>query len=280
MNSFFARWKLALYAPLLLTLGACAHPGPSGGIGGGGNTIIPPPPPPTFSFDDLMGDWIGQLAPDSSGRLTQNFYLRFDSDLLTECADSAGNEWTLTNSDRFFDLRTNGRLDAEMGMWIGSSSLSLQAQMDEAHTVLTGTYLQVGGDLFPVSGTLILTRSGAGTFTIDMLEGKWAGSATRVNGRGQTLELDLDATGEVLGGAIRRRGGSIRRSFAAGAGSFSFFDASIGRIEDVELTATDGRVSRFHYLLLDVDGTLLAGPGTDEVLGAGLIRLSPALPVN
>lgn len=275
---------LALAAPaLLLLLAGCAHPGPSGTVGGGG--IVPPPPPPpppppAFTFDDLMGDWIGQLVPDNAARLTQNAYLRFDSDQLTESADSAGNEWTLTSSDRSFSFSTSGRLEAEMALLIGSSSLSLQAQMDGARAVLTGTYVQVGGDLFPVTGSVTLTRSSAGAFEVAELAGEWIGTAARPGGSGQDLEFLIDANGAVVQGRMLKRNGETRRRYNATAGAFSYFDDSIGRMENVVLISDVGQVSTFHYLLMDVDGTLLAGPGTDDALGAGLIRLSPAPPAN
>lgn len=224
-----------------------------------------------------MGDWVGQLVPDSAGRLTQNVYLRFAADQLVEAADSAGNEWTLVNSDREFDFSSGGALEAEMAWLVGASSLAIQAQMDAARTVLTGTYVQVGGDLFPVPGTITLTRSAAGAFTSALLEGDWAGTGTRVTGEGLVLEFSIGPGGDLLAGRIKRRNGTIRRSYLPAAGSFAFFDDAIGRLQDVVLVGDNGKVSTFHYLLVDVDGTLLAGIGTDEVFGAGLIRLEPAV---
>lgn len=274
MKSILARRWLSLTAPVLLLLGSCAHSGSDGSVGGGGN---PPPPPPSFTLDDLMGDWIGQLEPNSSARQIQNFYLRFAGDQLVECADSAGNEWTLTNSDRDFTWSTSGLLEAEVALQLGTSTLTVRARMNAARAVLTGTYVQVGADLVPVRGKLTLTRSAPDAFEIAQLDGKWAGTAARVGGLGQGLELGFDTGGEVLGGVIRRRNGTVRRLFLSGAATFAFFDTSIGRLEEVTITATNGFSSTFHYLLLDADGTLLAGPGTDQVFGAGLIRLEPAV---
>lgn len=265
--------KMAAVA--LILLGACAHPG-LGGLGGGGVVPPPPPPPPAFTLDDLMGDWVGQLVPDAAGRRTENLYLRFASEQLVECADSAGNEWTLTNSERRFVFHGGGRLEAEMGLLVGAASLALEMRMDESLAVLEGTYQLVGPDLFPVRGSLTLTRSAPGAYDLEMLAGKWSGTAEKPGGSGQGLELELDAAGALVDGRIVRRNGSTRRTFSAGAGSFAFFDDSLGRLEDVVIVADNGMSSTFHYLLLDPDGTLLAGPGTDEVLGAGIVRLQPA----
>lgn len=186
MDSFLLRSRATCVLSLTLLLaGACAHPGPSGFIGGGG--IVPPPPPPpppppSFTLDDLMGDWVGQLVPDSAGRSIQNVYLRFDSDQLVESADSAGNEWTLVNSDRFFDFSSGGHLNAEIALFVGSSSLTLGVQMNAARIVMSGTYVQVSGDLFPVTGTLQLERSsGAGMYDIATLEGDWSGKIGRAH---------------------------------------------------------------------------------------------------
>ncbi len=261
----------------LAVLGSCAHPS-SGGLVGGGTIPPPPPPPPPppgFTFDDLMGDWVGQLTPDNPLRLTQNLYLRFSSDVLAEAADSAGNEWRLDNSDRTFDFSSDGLLEANLGLLVGVAGLEILAEMDEAHTVLTGAYVQTGPDLFPVAGTLELVRSsGLDMFDEPMLAGTWSGDITNSAAKKQLLELTLDAAGTVVSGKMTRAVlGTIRRTYSAGAASFTFFDSAIGRFESVVLTADTGETSTFHYLLLDRDATLLGGPGTDSKLGAGIARL-------
>jgi len=263
--------QTAIPASVLLT--ACAHPGGSGSVGGGGGT---PPPPPVFTIDDLNGDWVGQLTPDNPARLIQNVYLRFVDEDLVEAADSAGNEWRLNNSERSFSFDAEGMLEANLGLLVGVAGLEIQAQMDQSRTVLSGSYVQVGSDLFPVAGTLELVRSsGAGMFEVAMLEGAWTGDGTNAHHRRQILELTLDATGTVVTGAMIRPGlGTVRRTYSAGAAVFNFSDGAIGRMDDVTLTSDDGAVTFLHYLLVDRDATLLAGPGTDQRLGAGLVRLN------
>lgn len=270
------RFSILLVAAL--ALGACAHSG-SSSISGGGSTVPPPPPPPpppSFTSDDLMGDWVGQITPDNPARQTQNVYLRFASGQLVEAADSAGNEWTLAGSDRRFDFNSAGVLRAEMALLIGVSSLTVQAQMDAARAVLSGTTVQVGGDLFPVPGTIELTRSAAGTFTADLLQGDWEGAGVNPSGRHQDLFFELDALGGVLSGRMQRPDGRVRRTYAPGATTFAFADDAIGRLDDVVMVSDGGVTLAFHYLLLAPGGTLLAGPGTDGQLGAGLVRLTPA----
>ncbi len=223
-----------------------------------------------------MGDWVGQLVPDNPARLTQNVYLRFNSDILAEAADSAGNEWTLSNSEREFDFSSSGVLSANLGLLAGTSGLQVVASMDAALTVLAGTYVQVGADLFPVTGSLELVRSsGLDMFDEAMLAGTWSGDASNALGRSQLMELEFDAAGSVVSGKMTRTGkGSVRRTYVNGAGNFSFFDSAIGRIENVVLTATNNETTTFHFLLMDRDGTLLAGPGTDSKLGAGILRMT------
>jgi hypothetical protein len=275
MNAPSARTVLTLLAPALLLLGACSGGGGGSVNGGGKPPPPPPPPPPSFTLEDLMGDWVGQLEPDAPDRPVQNVYLRFASDELVECADSAGNEWTLTNSDRNFTWSARGRLRASLALQLGTSTLELDLNMNAARAVLRGDYVQVGPDLIAVPGRLVLTRSGAGAFDLELLEGTWEGKASRDGGVGMGLEFGIAADGSVLGGALRRRDGSVRRLFPAGAGTFAIFDDAIGRLQDVTVTGVNGVSCTFHYLLVDASGTLLAGPGTDQVLGAGLIRLAP-----
>lgn len=259
--------------PAAWLLASCAHSGNVGSVGGGGS---PPPPPPVFTLEDLEGDWVGQLTPENSARPVQNFYLRFVNEDLASAADSAGNEWRADNSDRVFHFKKTGLLEANLGLLVGVTGLEIQAKMNNARAVLSGTYIQIGPDLFPVEGSLELVRSsGASMFGTALLAGDWTGTVANPLGRSQIMNLSFDAAGAVVGGAMIRTGqGTTRRSYSVGAGTFSFFDGAIGRIQDVTLTADDGTVSFLHYLLVDRDGTLLAGPGTDQIFGAGFLRLS------
>lgn len=271
MNNILPRALLAAFPAALLTI-SCAHSGGSGTVGGGGTT---PPPPPAFTIEDLDGDWVGQLTPDNPARLVQNAYLRFVNEDLAAVADSAGNEWTEVNSERLFSFDADGLLEVNLGLLVGTSGLEIQAEMDDARAVITGVYTQVGPDLFPVSGTLELVRStGAGMFTEAMLAGDWAGVAVNDANRSQILELTLDADGVVVAGAMIRPGlQTVRRTYSAGAATFSIFDGGIGRLENVILTADDGVQSFLHYMLVDRDASLLAGPGSDSQLGSGRVRL-------
>lgn len=255
-----------------LLLAACAHSGSSGDVGGGGTT----PPPPVFTIDDLDGDWVGQLTPDNPARPVQNFYLRFADEDLSSAADSAGNEWRDDNSDRVFAFDADGILEANLGLLVGVAGLEILAEMNDARAVLAGSYTQVGPDLFPVAGTVELVRSGGPSmFEAAMLEGDWVGEAANALERHQILNFTLDADAAVVTGAMIRPGlKTVRRTYSAGAGVFSFTDGAIGRMDNVTLTSDDGKVTFLHYLLADRDGSLIAGPGTDQQLGAGFVRLN------
>lgn len=271
MSSNFQRAPWAVLAACL-ALAACAHSGSSGSVGGGGGT----PPPPVFTIEDLDGDWVGQLTPDNPARPVQNFYLRFADEDIESAADSAGNEWRTDNSDRVFAFDADGIFEANLGLLIGVAGLEILAEMDDARTVLAGSYTQVGPDLFPVAGSVELVRSsGASMFEESMLEGDWVGEASNAHERRQILNFTLGVDGAVLTGAMIRPGlKTVRRTYSAGAGTFSFFDGAIGRMQDVSIMADDGQVTFLHYLLVDRDGSLVAGPGTDQQLGAGFVRLN------
>jgi len=258
--------------PACLLFAACAHSGSSDNVGGGGGT----PPPPVFTIDDLDGAWVGQLTPDNPARPVQNFYVVFADEELESAADSAGNEWRTDNSDRVFAFDADGILEANLGLLVGVAGLEILAEMNDARAVLTGTYTQVGPDLFPVPGSVELVRSsGPSMFKESMLEGEWAGDASNAHHRRQILEFTLDADGVVVAGEMIRPGlKTVRRTYGPGAATFSFFDGSIGRMQDLTLTADDGAVTFLHYLLVDRNGTLIAGPGSDQQLGAGFVRLT------
>ena len=231
-----------------------------------------------------MGDWVGQLVPDSELRSPRNFYLRFASDQLTESADSRGNEWRLDNSDRTFTFAASGALQVDMAQVLGTNSLSLAGQMDDSLSMISGTWTWIGPDEFPVSGTFELIRSsGPDMYDVASLEGHWRGPGANPFDRTQILDLNLDATGTVVDGMmIRTNLGTIRRTYSAGAATFTFFDSAIGRMENVVLTADGGapaglggggETSTFSYLLVDPDYTLIGGPGVDSQFGSGIVTL-------
>jgi len=262
---------LLLLFGLALTT-ACSG-GSSGSVGGGGNTGNDP----VFAWDDLNGDWLGQLVPASGANRARNVYLRWVNERITEAAESGGNEWTNVNSDRHFKFTTHGSLLADVKANVGTSRLVVQAKMDETFSTITGTFTltDIAGN--KVNGTVTLSRSsGPDQFEQADLTGRWDGLGRNGAGKFRFLKFELDGTGGVVDGLMRHPTTEVKiRDYSVGAGTFSFTDSSIGRINNVVMTADQGQTITFSFMLIDVDGTLLAGPGVESDLGAGLAELVP-----
>jgi hypothetical protein len=65
----------------------------------------------------------------------------------------------------------------------------------------------------------------------------------------------------------------VVHDYDAASNVFVFFDAAIGRLDTVTMTGTDGSTLVFDFLLVNDDGTLMSGPGTDSLLGSGHVEL-------
>lgn len=256
-------------------LGACAHPGPdvvaiTGGAGsGGGGTVI------TFAIADLDGDWVGKLLPNDVVRPESNFYLRIAGGAVTEAANSLGHEWTAVDSTRSLDFSEVGAMASVLESTVYSNSMSLDAQMDDAMTMLTGTYSHLLADGSLVTGSFTLMRSsGAGHFNVSILGGDWAGHGSNLTGKKRTLTFAIADDGSVESGVMTHPLTLVDdHTYSLGAGSFAFADDSIGRLDDVVFAGDDGSILTFTYLLVDEDGTLLAGPAFDTLYSAGLVEL-------
>ncbi len=256
----------------LLPLAACS--GSSSSVGGGGT--VPPPggdAGSTFAIQDLEGDWVGQLTPDAAN--VRNFYLRFQNATLVSAAESGGLDWTALDSDRDFQFTADGRLAATMALQLGSGSMSLSGQMDESRAVLTGTFRLTDADGQRISGSFSLVRSsGPDMYVQAQLEGPWDGLGRNGLGKFRFLSLVLDADGLVSSGTMLHPETEVLiRTYSAAAGAFSFSDTAVGRLDDVVITADSGETITFDFLLLDPDATLLAGPGVESALGAGIAEL-------
>jgi hypothetical protein len=281
MYSLQTATKMQTYPPTLglkallllagLALTAACSGGSSSSVGGGGGTGNDP----IYAWEDLTGDWIGQLVPAAGVNRARNVYLRWVDERITEAAESGGSEWTAANSTRAFKFNRYGSLSADLKFTVGSNRLVVQATMDDTYSTITGTFTLTDGVGSKVSGTLTLTRSsGPDQFEQADLDAGWDGLGRNGAGKFRFLKFELDATGAVLNGLMRHPTTEVKiRDYSPGAATFVFTDSSIGRIDNVVMFADQGQTITFGFLLMDLDGTLLAGPGIESDLGAGIAEL-------
>lgn len=265
-----------LLAAMTFTV-SCSGGGGSGAVGGGGTGGGKGP---KFAWEDLNGDWIGQFSP-VSGSSTQaaNAYLRWVDQRLTEAAESHGTQFLAADSTRTFTFTGKGVLTADLKATVGLSRLLLNGKMDETAALLEGDFQLTEADGSEIRGTFLLSRSiGPGQFTQDMLAKTWDGLGRNGVGKFRFLSFSLDAAGQVESGSMRHPDTEdLIRDYSAGSASFLFADTSIGRINDVVMISDQGETLTIPFLLLDADGTLLAGAGVESALGNGLAELVPSL---
>jgi hypothetical protein len=269
--------RTLLLAAALLFTAACSGGSGSGSVAGGGNAGGNQA---KFVWEDLNGDWIGQLtpAPLASGQ-PHNAYLRWVDLRLTEAAESGGLEFVAANSTRSFKFSGKGVLSADLKALVGSARLLLNGQMDESAAVLEGSFRLTDADGSEITGDFLFTRSaGPAQFTQDMLARPWDGLGRNGTGKFRFLKFELDAAGVVISGLMRHPDTEVKiRDYSAGSATFVFADTSIGRINDVVMTSDQGETLTFPFLLLDADATLLAGAGVESELGDGIGELVPGL---
>jgi hypothetical protein len=266
-------------ALLLSALAACAHPAPSASVsspgtggGGGGSATV------TFSLTDLDGSWYGKLEPTSLARAQRNFYIKISGGVVTEAADSLGNQWLSADSNHTLDFSSTGALNTSMASIVEQNEMILNAQMDDAMTLLTGEFSALAPSDVLVEGSFTLQRSaGAGEFSASNLEGDWAGHGTNTNGRRRSLNVSLAADGTILIGEVLRPLTLEQiHVYSAGSGTFALTDDTVGRLDNVVMLADGGDVTTLEYLLVSQDGSLLGGPGFDTLMGRGVVTLGPS----
>lgn len=247
--------------------------GGTGGGGGGGSGA-------KFVWEDLNGDWIGQLKPaPAASTQAHNAYLRWANLRLTEAAESGGTEFLEGNSVRTFKFTGKGALSVDLQASAGVARLLLSGQMDETSSVLQGTFKLTEADGSEIVGDFHFTRSaGAGQFTQDMLGKPWDGLGRNGVGKFRFLKFELDADGVVVTGIMKHPETEVKiRDYSPGSGTFTFADTSIGRINNVVMVSDQGQTLSFPFMLLDVDATLLSGSGVESELGSGIGELVPGL---
>ena len=260
------------FLPLLSCGGGGSTTVGGGGNGGGGSDG-------TFRLAALEGDWLGQLVPSALGARPRNSYARFVGGEFTEAAESDGGDWNDAVAALSFTFTTKGVLKTNAKADASSSRLQLTAQMDKALTSLAGTFILRTATGQKVTGNFTFTRSAGSTqFDQSMLTGRWDGLGTGSSGKFRFLKLDLDAAGVVTSGLLKHPDTQLKiRNYSNGAGTFTFFDSSVGRLNNVVVTSDGGATITFNYLLLDVDRTALSGPGVESGLGSGIAELVPGI---
>lgn len=268
--------QAALLILALAATTACSGGSGSSTVGGGGGTGGGNGA--RFVWEDLNGDWVGQLAPAATaapGVQGRNAYLRWSEQRLIEAAESGGQEFLDGNSTRTFKFSARGALTADLDVAATDGRLLLSGSMDASRSVLQGTYQLTDADGEQRNGTFTFTRSiGAGQFTQEMLTGRWDGLGKNGVGKFRFLKLELDAAGVVVDGLMRHPDTENKiRDYSPGAGVLNFSDSSVGRINNVLVVSDQGETLTAPFLLLDLDGTLLAGAGTESGLGQGIAEL-------
>lgn len=267
-NALSNRLAGALGAVLLGGLVACSHGGGDSASAVGSGTVI------LYSLDDMEGDWIGSLVPDNPTKPRRNFFIRVTGGQLVEGADSARSEWAPNDSLLSMSISQDGDVEASLSSLVFVNTLEISGVMDFDKDSISGTYDYAGPALLESQGTFELRRSsGPGHFDLDVIAGLWDGYGYNVLSNTRDLELELDATGAVIGGKFTRDDGSTVHSYLPGSGSFAYFDDAVGRFQDVVLVADDGTITTFQHMLVDEDGTLWGGYGHDSKLGSGVVEL-------
>ncbi len=276
-------------ALLLVTLGlttACAHGGSGllGSLTGGGTNAA-------FKTKDLAGAWTGVLTPippptssppNGSAVDPYPFYVRCDSaGMPTDGADARGWDWDLAIASTHAAVNGQGDLLMEMTGSGGVNVMKFFGAMDSSKLIQTGTYT-ISKHLNVIEeGTYVLTKSGGpGHFsTAAQLEGSWSGIAYRKhNGRFRDFLLDLDSAGSVLGGELVGEHVFDTTGLNDNLFDFALHDTEVGRMDNVVIQSTDGSTQTLHFMLVTEDGSMIGGPGTDSVLGTGVIQLDKVVP--
>lgn len=274
--------KLTLPELILAVLGcmlsfSCAHSGSSaGGSGGAG----PGAGEGGYTISDIDGDWVGVLYPNSHVLDPFNFYFSSaDSGIVSEAADSKGNQWLAVDSLLTLNILNSGRMVAEFNSMIQENRLYLEGNMSAAMNEITGDYEYVNNNGIPVGGTFILSRSTGNDYFSGMdYSGSWSGFVVghHYQNMRQPVTFILDNDGSVLYGSMTHQvTGHEIHHYSVGAGSFGInLNTTTGRIDNFELHADDGAIATCDFLLLDHELTLIGGIGIDSDIGEGTMEIT------
>jgi hypothetical protein len=265
-----------IWAALACTLSfSCAHPvAPKVGGGGGG---VGPGAGVGYAIDDLDGDWVGVLYPNSNVLDPFNFYFSSaDSGIVSEAADSKGNQWLAEDSLLTANILNDGRMMVEFNSMIEQNRLYLEGNMSTAMNELTGDYEYVNSYGIPIRGTFILARSSGEDYFAGLdYSGSWFGGfGVGHNENMRQLEFVLSSDGSILRGSMTNRvTGHEIHHYSENAGSFVVTNTAVGRIDNFTLIADDEAIATCDFLLLDHELTLVGGTGADSDVGEGTIEI-------
>lgn len=264
-----------LWVVLLCLLSfSCAHSGAatSGGSGGGA-----PGGSTGYTINDIDGDWVGVLYPNSSLLEPFNFYFRSaDSGVVSEAADSKNNQWLPGDSLLTANILNDGRMMVEFDSMILQNHLLLEGNMSPALNELTGDYEYLNNYGIPIRGTFILVRSTGNDYFAELdYSGVWSGGfGVGRNENKRQLKFVLDSDGSVISGSMTNWVTGLEiHHYSVGSGSFAATDMATGRINNFVLTADDGAIAECDFLLLDHELTLIGGTGVDSEVGEGTIEI-------
>ncbi len=252
-----------------LTTSGSSSGGSNAGGGSGGSL--------SFSMGDLDGDWTGELIPGVVDQLERNFYVRIADGLVNDSAEGTGGMWSEADSVVTLSFSTSGFLRLSMNSNGGLGKLAIEGTMNLAMTKINGTFTlePLVGSTF--SGTFELRRSnGPGTFTLDLIKGAWVGKGLNAQDKFRLADMNIDDFGNLEIAEVRHpvTDQLVHLFTSASSTSFSFFDDSVGRLNNVVLTDGLGETLTFDFLLVNDQGTLMGGPGASSVLGPGHAELS------
>lgn len=254
-----------------LTSGGSASGGSTAGGGSGGGGSL------SFSMGDLDGDWSGELIPGVVDQLERNFYVRIADGLVGDSAEGAGGMWSEADAEVTLNFSSSGYLRLSMNSNGDKGKLAIEGTMDLAMTKINGTFTLEPPVGSTYGGTFELRRSnGPGTFTLDLIKGAWVGKGINERDKFRLGEMNIDDFGKLNSAEVRHpvTGQLVHFFTSASDTSFSFFDDSVGRLNDVVLTDGLGETLTFDFLLVNDQGTLMGGPGASSVLGPGHAELS------
>lgn len=225
--------------------------------------------PPIFHNRDLQGAWVGSLIVDYGAEITT--YLVCDPTGYPESgADGSGRDWTVTNTYSYTTVKPDG--DFYLSYVVGRELFVLEGRLGRSGTSMSGRYRRLEDGVRVDGGEFAFALSaGPGTFALDdQVAGVWAGSARNADGAEVAVELTLSATGAVL--EAKRSSSDLNSS--SSSSSVAFADDTVGRLQPFDLGFQDGNLQHFDFALVDLDGQVLEGPGTDSVLGPVRMRLT------
>ncbi len=251
----------------LTSSGSSAGAGSGSGSGSGGVN---------FTMGDMNGDWTGEMIPANPAQTSRNFYIRVDNGVVTDCAEGFGSQWNPSTANITMDFTNQGYLDIAATSFGADGDCSIQGTMNLAMNMINGTarVLHSNGTLF--EGTFELRRStGPGHFNLGLIKGLWNGRGANSRDKFRLASIDVDANGVVqTAEVVNPSNSNLVHTYSPGAGVLAYFDDSIGRMNNVVLTADDGSTLSFDFLLINDLGTLITGPGVDSTLGSGHIELT------